>query len=271
MAELLVSVRDAEEALAALAGGAAIIDVKEPSRGALGAADPEIWQAVVRAVGGRVPVSVALGEWIDGPRSWDDRIPNDVHQALSGVAFAKLGLAGASSHSDWRSSWVALCRKLSQWVKPVAVLYADWQIAGSPSPQEILASVDEAGCEIVLIDTFRKDGRSLHEVVDATILSDWTAAIRGEGGGAVGGEACSAVRGRLRTLVIAGSLTTTTIPRALTLTPDYVAVRGAACGGDRTSRVCTHHVSQLISLLRGDLLRGDPTTTEAMRPKLSLA
>ena len=254
MAELLVSVRDAEEALAALAGGAAIIDVKEPSRGALGAADPEVWKNVVMAVGGRVPVSVALGEWIDGPRTWGERIPSDVQQALGGVAFAKLGLAGASSHSDWRSSWIALCRQLSLWVKPVAVLYADWQIAGSPSPPEILASVDEAGCEIVLIDTFRKDGRSLHDVVDATILSDWIAAIR------------SAARGRLRTFVIAGALTTATIPRALTLTPDYVAVRGAACGGDRTSRVCTHHVSQLISLLHSD-----PAIAEARRPKLSLA
>lgn len=262
MAELLVSVRDAEEALAALAGGAAIIDVKEPSRGALGAADPEIWQAVVEAVSGRVPVSVALGEWIDGPRSWGDRIPNEVQQALAGVAFAKMGLAGASAHSDWRSSWIALCRKLSQRVKPVAVLYADWQIAGSPSPQEILASVDEAGCEIVLIDTFRKDGRSLHEVLDAATLREWTVAIRGE----VVGEARIATHGRLRTLVIAGSLTSTTIPLALTLMPEYVAVRGAACGGDRTSRICTHHVSQLVSVLRSD-----PATAEARRPKLSLA
>ena len=36
---LLVSVRSADEAIAALAGGADVIDVKEPNRGALGAAD----------------------------------------------------------------------------------------------------------------------------------------------------------------------------------------------------------------------------------------
>ena len=59
---LLVSVRDAAEAAAALAGGAALIDVKEPARGSLGRADAATIAAVVAAVGGRVPVSVALGE-----------------------------------------------------------------------------------------------------------------------------------------------------------------------------------------------------------------
>ena len=38
---LLVSVRSAAEALSALAGGADVIDVKEPNRGSLGAADDE--------------------------------------------------------------------------------------------------------------------------------------------------------------------------------------------------------------------------------------
>ena len=38
---LLVSVRSAAEALAALAGGADVIDVKEPNQGSLGAADDD--------------------------------------------------------------------------------------------------------------------------------------------------------------------------------------------------------------------------------------
>jgi len=50
MAALLVSVRSAAEALAALAGGAAVIDVKEPSRGPLGRADGDVWRAVLAAV-----------------------------------------------------------------------------------------------------------------------------------------------------------------------------------------------------------------------------
>src|SRR4051812_47948913 len=40
--ELLVSVRSAKEVEAALAGGADIIDAKEPSRGSLGAVSPKV-------------------------------------------------------------------------------------------------------------------------------------------------------------------------------------------------------------------------------------
>src|SRR5215212_6095908 len=53
---LLVSVRNVEEAHRALEGGAALIDVKEPSRGALGRADDNVIAAVVAAVAGRRPV-----------------------------------------------------------------------------------------------------------------------------------------------------------------------------------------------------------------------
>ena len=45
---LLVSVRSEEEARAALAGGAEIIDAKEPSRGALGAVEIGVLREIVR-------------------------------------------------------------------------------------------------------------------------------------------------------------------------------------------------------------------------------
>ena len=57
---LLVSVRSAAEAITALEAGADVIDVKEPSRGALGAADCETIAAVVRAVAGRAPLRLHL-------------------------------------------------------------------------------------------------------------------------------------------------------------------------------------------------------------------
>jgi uncharacterized protein (UPF0264 family) len=53
---LLVSVRDAAEAVEALAGGADWIDLKEPQRGPLGAVDAVTARDVVHVVAGRVPV-----------------------------------------------------------------------------------------------------------------------------------------------------------------------------------------------------------------------
>ena len=67
MTRLLVSVRSAAEAEAALTGGASVIDVKEPTRGALGRADDGAIADVVAAVAGRAPVSAALGELRDRP------------------------------------------------------------------------------------------------------------------------------------------------------------------------------------------------------------
>ena len=93
MTQLLVSVRDAAEARGALAGGADIVDVKEPSRGALGRADAAVWAeiaAVCRAASPspRTAMSVALGEATEHTGS------AAVPVVPAGVRWAKLGLAG---------------------------------------------------------------------------------------------------------------------------------------------------------------------------------
>src|SRR3990172_3975966 len=97
---LLVSVRNADEARIALEGGADVIDVKEPSRGSLGAADAEVVAAVVRAIGGSVPISVAAGELIDHRQSGATS-----SVSAFGVAYIKLGLAGCAVVSDWPEWW----------------------------------------------------------------------------------------------------------------------------------------------------------------------
>src|SRR5436853_4004631 len=59
--QLLVSVRDVAEAMSARAGGADVIDIKEPKRGPLGRADDAVVSAVRNAVGHDCLVSAALG------------------------------------------------------------------------------------------------------------------------------------------------------------------------------------------------------------------
>ena len=85
MTGLLVSVRSAAEAVVALEAGTDLLDVKEPARGPLGRADPEVMAEVARCAGGSVPVSVALGELRDA-----DEVP----RLPQSIAYAKLGLAG---------------------------------------------------------------------------------------------------------------------------------------------------------------------------------
>src|SRR5262245_13052728 len=94
MTALLVSVRNAAEAEEAIAGGAAIIDIKEPSRGSLGSADRDVASATIRAVAGRRPISVALGELVD---LW-----GGVPISSPDVAYFKAGLSESEGRFDWR-------------------------------------------------------------------------------------------------------------------------------------------------------------------------
>ena len=107
LARLLVSVRSPVEARAAVAGGADIIDVKEPSRGSLGRADASVWQAVRAVVPRSTPVSVALGELNEWLAPEPRQIPES---AWAGIDYCKLGLAGAPA--DWVECWAQVRRDL---------------------------------------------------------------------------------------------------------------------------------------------------------------
>jgi uncharacterized protein (UPF0264 family) len=152
MAQLLVSVRSPREAAAALEGGAAVIDVKEPSRGSLGRAQDATIAAVVRLVAGRRPVTAAMGELAE-----DCLFPGP------GLAYVKWGLAGYGRRGTWREELTrAIARTgANSPCRAVAVAYADWVRADAPSPEEVCAFACAHPCGAFLLDTWRKDGSSL--------------------------------------------------------------------------------------------------------------
>lgn len=231
MTQLLVSVRDADEAAIALASGVALIDVKEPNRGALGGADVETIRAVVDRIAGAAPVSVALGELTsDQPQPAPQDIPRQ------GIAFAKIGLAGCAADSLWQQRWADVTQRLPLATVPVAVTYADWQAAAAPSPPEVLSAALTVGCGAVLIDTFDKQHGALTDLWRPRDLADYVHSIRQLG----------------MLSVLAGSLCERTIPLVLPLQPDYVAVRGAACRGKRTGTIDSGTIRVLVDLVSGD-------------------
>lgn len=132
MAQLLVSVRSAAEARAALDGGAALVDVKEPSRGSLGRAEATVWAEVAAACGSNVAVSFALGEV-------DEHADGDPVPAVPpGAALVKLGLRsqGLAGRADWEDRWAAARERFDRAAgRPlpwVAVAYADARSASAP-------------------------------------------------------------------------------------------------------------------------------------------
>jgi hypothetical protein len=226
MTGLLVSVRNGQEARSALEGGADLIDVKEPIRGALGAADPAIWADVLRAVAGAVPASVALGEVSEAGE------PADAG-TLAGFQFAKWGLAHGGRSADWLPRWTERLGGLPSGVTPVAVIYADWRRAESPQPEQIIAAAAGLHCGVVLFDTFDKQHGGLLEHLSQQELGRLTGQSRQAG---------------LR-VVFGGGLCRMTIPQVLSLQPDYVAVRGAVCRRDRTGDLDTALVRQLHAVV----------------------
>ena len=227
MTRLIVSVRSAEEALAALEGGADLIDVKEPNSGSLGRAATEVLEEIADAVAGRLPLSAALGEL-------GEAIDAATIGALRHYAYAKIGLAGATNDPSWQSTWGSLNQSLSQDVRPVAVVYADGQQCAAPDVDEVLAVSLELACGAILVDTFHKDGRNLFDHWSTAEVTRVVHFARQNG----------------LLSVLAGALQLPSIRLATTLSPDFVAVRSAVCEGTRTGAIRTNLVDEMSRELR---------------------
>ena len=159
---LLVSVVDAEEARVAALAGADIIDVKDPSLGALGDGpfSPAVAGALAAGAAGSGAVFVKLGLR---------------HTSLAAAA-ASLRAARASVPPD---------------VRLVVAGFADAARAGAPAPTDLPELAAVVGAQGCLLDTAVKDGRGLFHWLGETELREFVQACRER-------EIFSALAGSLR-------------------------------------------------------------------------
>ena len=227
---LLVSVRDPDDAETALQGGAGLIDVKEPARGALGRADDAVIAAVVERVASRRPVSAALGELIDFG------VPDTPLTLDPGLAYVKLGLAGCGRRRGWADLLGNLQTRIEANLptKLVPVAYADWRRADAPRPEEIISFALSHHCGAFLFDTWEKDGSTLLDWMTGTELTTM----------------CGHFRLARVTVALSGSLGRWQIRQLLPARPDWFAVRGSACTGEgRKGPVSLERVQRLVAVL----------------------
>lgn len=222
---LLVSVRDAAEAAEAVAGGAAIIDVKEPLHGALGAASAETAAAVAHAVGGASPWTLACGELSAGAAAAGGHVAaviDALAPCIPRPAAAKAGPAGLDL-ACWRRDFATFAASLPAGVEAITVAYADWIAAAAPDPADIVAAAAALGCRTLLIDTFdkRETAPRLFAPATAAILPGWIARAHAAG----------------MAVAVAGRLTVAEVARVVACGADVVAVRSAVCSGGRLGRV----------------------------------
>jgi len=243
---LLVSVANAAETSAALAGGADVIDAKNPLAGALGAVSADALREIHATVAGACLVTAALGDAADETEV--ERAAGTF--AAAGAALVKVGFAGITSASRVESLIGAAVRGVracnGTWGPPfggpiglkpnlrgvVAVAYAD---AGRVAALAAGAFVDvaaRAGATGVLLDTADKSGAGLRALMAPIALVRWVAEAHDAG----------------LLVALAGKLTADDLAFVRDAGADIAGVRGAACDGGRTGRVSSDRVAQLRKL-----------------------
>jgi len=205
MTKLLASVRSVEEALTALEGGADIIDLKEPSQGALGRLPDAVIRAVLASVAGRRPVSATIGDL--------HLIPAEVvasvrEMAATGADIVKFGIFPGEAAATIK----ALAAPCRDGIRLVAVFFGD------QSPDLGLIPLCAAsGFLGVMLDTADKKAGPLTRHQPEAALARFVAA--GTDAGLLTG--------------LAGSLTEGDIESLLPLRPDYLGFRSALTTGAR--------------------------------------
>lgn len=218
---LLVSVRDAREAVCAVQGGADVIDFKNPDRGPLGRADAEAIETAIAEVerqgagtdANRITLSAAMGEVVESSGPLPQSLP-------ASVEYLKLGLSGLRHSSNWIREWLHARTIIQQQaagdVQWVAVAYADADAAHAPSAIEVVQAAAETSCAGVLIDTFNKSGGRLLDHLDTTALRDLA----------------RSTQSRHMFFAVAGRLQIGDLALLRDVCPDIIAVRSAACDGE---------------------------------------
>jgi uncharacterized protein (UPF0264 family) len=248
---LLVSVRSADEAAAAVVGGAAIVDVKEPAHGPLGAAEPEVAAAIAAAIG-ETPWTLACGELAVGAEQIASHVRRVLDTGATRIrrpAAVKAGPAGLAA-AAWRREFERFAAGLPVDVEPVAVAYADHRRADAAEPAEILRAAADAGAGIALIDTFDKAGPGIVSLIGLAGIRAW--------------QRLAMVHG-LR-LAVAGRLGIDEVAAVARLGIWVVGVRSAACGGQRSGRVEPGHVADLVGTIAAAVVRADDARSGVHQP-----
>ena len=223
--KLLVSVANATEAAAALAGGADFIDAKDPCAGALGAVALPVLHDIASTIGGARPVTAALGDAIDEISI--ERAANAY--AAGGAELVKIGFAAVTDSAHVGALLRAAVQGTARHAGVIAVAYADADRAASPDPHTIVKAAAQAGAAGVLLDTADKGGPGLRALMSPAELTSWVSAVHDLG----------------LIVALAGKLTVDDLTFVRDSGADVAGVRGAACEGGRGGRVLSEKVERL--------------------------
>ena len=235
--KLLVSPSDEKEALESIAGGADIIDVKNPREGSLGASFPWVIKSIKGIAPKGVEVSCTVGDLPNLPGSVSLAV---LGAAATGVDYVKVGLGKVNAMEDavfLLRNAVRAAKNYDHSIRVAVTGYADAARIGSVNPLLIPEITAEANADVTMLDTSVKDGKNLFTFLTTAKLEQ---VVRG-----------AHDKGLL--VALAGSLTKEQIPLVHDLEVDIIGLRGAACtNGDRVhGRIVREAVRQIADTVRG--------------------
>jgi dihydroneopterin aldolase len=205
MTLFLASVRNEAEAEIALLTRADIVDLKEPTQGALGALDRDTTSSIVSLVAGRVPVSATIGDLPMQPETIRNAV---LERAACRVDYVKFGLF---PNGDAQRCLDTL-RPVARRVRLIVVLFAD-----RLPDFDAVAAAAVMGAAGIMLDTADKSSGSLLTHLDGREVARFVTHAKAEG----------------LSVGLAGSLTAADVPELLALEPDLLGFRGALCHGSR--------------------------------------
>ena len=234
--KVLISPTSLEEAEAVLAGGADIIDIKNPAEGSLGASFPWVIRRVAERLKGQpVTLSATLG---DLPHKPGTAALAALGAIQAGARYIKAGLHGTRDYGqalEVMSAVARTCREADPALLPVAAGYADYRRFGGLDPLTIVRVARDSGAALVMLDTAVKDGASLFDALSEAEIAAFLVAARAAG---------------LAT-ALAGSLRAGHLGALGRLGVDVVGIRGAVCRhGDRLTQIDAGLVKDFVARAR---------------------
>jgi len=202
MTGMLASVKNKKEAQQVLAVNVDIIDLKQPSKGALGALEVSVVADIVKCIKKKSLVSATIGDLPMQP----NLVFNAVKvMAATGVDYVKMGIFP-------KGDSMATLNKLAE-LNPsnlslIAVLFAD----ALPS-FNMIEVLKKTGFKGIMLDTMDKNQGSLRQIMDFKQIADFVTQAKQQQ------LLCG----------LAGSLRESDIKDLLMLNPDYLGFRGALC------------------------------------------
>ncbi len=225
-----------KEALEAIAGGADIIDVKNPKEGALGANYPWVIKQINEVTPENIEVSCTLGEVGNFPGSVSLAA---LGAASLGVDYIKVGLYGIKSPEEaifLLQNVNRAAKECNPKIKIAVVGYADAEKIRAINPLLIPEIAHKAKVHVAMIDTSVKDGKNLFDYLSLRELKKFV-----DSSHSFGLEAA-----------LAGSIRKQDLTVVYGLGTDIAGLRGAACtNGNRVSgQIARQLVGELVEAVK---------------------